>query len=300
MLAPWRWERHAVPELGGSAQAIIDRQAVDDCDLVMAVFNARLGTATDDAVSGTAHEILRADAEGKPVHVWFSTEDLPRDITPEELKRLNDFKIDMQTHSLLGSYDGIEDLQAKVRDAIEHDLKKLDLGSIVLRSRNADQARRVLSYRMSVSILGAGTWKVTAHNHSSGPIRELDVDVAALDGNGDESREGVQRSRDVFSNESVFASVLGDAMSGGLGPYVGRANAQMAGRAMAPRVREAYKDVGAAHMTDGFPTGLAPGEHAVALYVLPPNTSPMVRLTFRDEAGNRWIRTGDDEPQLQR
>ena len=36
-----------MPELGGSAQAIIDRQAVDDCDLVVAVFNARLGgTAT--------------------------------------------------------------------------------------------------------------------------------------------------------------------------------------------------------------------------------------------------------------
>ena len=32
-LAPWRWETHAIPELGGTAQDIIDRQAVETCDV---------------------------------------------------------------------------------------------------------------------------------------------------------------------------------------------------------------------------------------------------------------------------
>jgi nucleoside 2-deoxyribosyltransferase len=107
-LAPWRWELHAVPELGGSAQAIIDRQAVDACDVVIAVFNAYLGTATDNAASGTAHEIIRAHRAGKPVHVYFSTEPLPRETKPHELKRLNDFKAEMRAEGLLGDYAGVE------------------------------------------------------------------------------------------------------------------------------------------------------------------------------------------------
>lgn len=298
MVAPWRWERHAIPELGGSAQAIIDRQAVDDCDVVLAVFNSRLGTATDDAVSGTAHEILRADSDGKPVHVWFSSEPLPRDITPDELKRLYDFKRQLEAGALLGSYTGVEDLQAKVRNALEHDLNKLDLGKVVLRSRKAEQARRIMNYRMSVSILGSGTWRVTVHNHSSGPVMAINVNVAALHSDGTETPHDVRRSKEVFSNEAVFSSVISDAMSGGFGPLIGQTNARMAGRAMTPRIREEFQDLGAAHMTDGFPSGLAPGERAVALYVLPPNASPVVRVTFVDEAGNRWTRHNDEEPEL--
>jgi hypothetical protein len=297
VLVPWRWERHAVPELGGAAQAIIDRQAVDACDLVYAAFNARLGTATDDAVSGTAHEILRAHAAGKPVHVWFSTRGYPDEITPAELKRLKDFKKELQAQSLLGGYGSVEDLQAQVRNAIELDLNRMNFGTIQIRSRDAEQARRVMSYRMSVSILGAGTWKVTTRNHSAAPVTGFDVDVAAMDAQGNEVREGVRRSREVFSNESVFASVIGDAMSGTLGPLMGSANARMAGRAMAPRIRDEFRDVGAAHMTDGFPSGLAPGEHAVALYVLPPSTTPLVRMMFTDETGRRWVRTNDEEPR---
>jgi hypothetical protein len=297
VLVPWRWERHAVPELGGAAQSIIDRQAVDACDLVYAVFNARLGTATDDAVSGTAHEILRAHAAGKPVHVWFSTGGYPADITPEELKRLQDFKNDLQTQSLLGTYGSVEDLQSKVRNAIELDVNRMNFGTIVIRSRDAEQARRVMSYRMSVSILGAGTWKITTRNHSAGPVAGFDVDVAAADAQGNETREGVRRSREVFSNESVFAGVIGDAMSGTLGPLMGSANARMAGRAMAPRIRQEFRDVGAAHMTDGFPSGLAPGEQALALYVLPPGATPLVRMMFTDETGRRWVRVNDEEPQ---
>ena len=33
---------------------------------MIAVFNAYLGTATDDAASGTAHEIIRGPPGGKP------------------------------------------------------------------------------------------------------------------------------------------------------------------------------------------------------------------------------------------
>ncbi|NKW46029.1 hypothetical protein GS979_06305 [Rhodococcus hoagii] len=76
---PWLYERSAVPSLGGRAQSVINSQAVDRSDIVVAFFDSRLGTSTGVDVSGTAEEIRRAHKLGKPVHVYFSNEPIPRD-----------------------------------------------------------------------------------------------------------------------------------------------------------------------------------------------------------------------------
>jgi hypothetical protein len=295
-LAPWRWESHAVPELGGSAQDIIDRQAVESCDVVIAVFNARLGTATDDAVSGTAHEIIHAHRAGKPVHVYFSTEPFPRDTKPEEIARLNAFQRQMRGEGLLGEYSGVEDLQFKVRDAIEKDLTDLDLGKVVIRSNKADQARRLMSYRTSVSIVGSGVWRVQVVNHSQGPITCLDVNVAAVDADGHEV-EGVQRSRDVISMDEVFSRIIGQGIAGGFAPMLGQGPARIIGGAMASQTRPAFNDALVGHVADEFPSGLAPEQSAVLLYVLPAHTIPVVMVRFVDEMGTAWSRVNDEEPQ---
>jgi hypothetical protein len=88
ILLPRRWE-NAVPRLGGSGQGVINQQMVDDADIVLAVFDARLGQATPAAVSGTAEEIQRAHEAGVPVHVWFSDEPIPRDADLEQVRALN-------------------------------------------------------------------------------------------------------------------------------------------------------------------------------------------------------------------
>jgi hypothetical protein len=67
---PWLYEQHSIPMLGGHPQSVINAQAVDRADVV----DSRLGTETPEAVSGTAEEIRRALAAGKPVHVYFSKE----------------------------------------------------------------------------------------------------------------------------------------------------------------------------------------------------------------------------------
>lgn len=79
-LLPWLFERHAVAKVGDRPQAIINAQAVDKADVVVAFFDSRLGTATEVDVSGTAEEINRAADLGKSVHVYFSEEPLPRDV----------------------------------------------------------------------------------------------------------------------------------------------------------------------------------------------------------------------------
>jgi hypothetical protein len=66
-----------VARVGNRPQAIINAQAVDRADIVVAFFDSRLGTSTGVDVSGTAEEINRAVDMGKPVHVYFSDEPLP-------------------------------------------------------------------------------------------------------------------------------------------------------------------------------------------------------------------------------
>lgn len=119
---PWLYERHAVAKMGPRAQAIINAQAVDQADVVVAFFDARLGTDTGVDVSGTAEEINRAREMGKPVHVYFSAEPLPRDVDPEQLAALNDFKATLGAEGLLGTYNDPRDLAGQVRRALQLDV----------------------------------------------------------------------------------------------------------------------------------------------------------------------------------
>jgi nucleoside 2-deoxyribosyltransferase len=133
ILLPRHWKSDAVPLVDANgAQSVIDSQLVDSADIVIAVFDSRLGQVTEDAVSGTAHEIERTTEAGKPVHVYFSDEPISRNADPKELARLNKFRKEMEAKSLLGVYADPTDLGYQVREAIEHDLTQMDLGVVKL------------------------------------------------------------------------------------------------------------------------------------------------------------------------
>ena len=87
-MQPWRWESSAVPMMGTQPQRLINAQGVDKSDIVISMFAGRLGSATPDAISGTAEEIDRALEAGKPVHLYFSTAPLPSDVNTEQLDAL--------------------------------------------------------------------------------------------------------------------------------------------------------------------------------------------------------------------
>lgn len=124
---PIRWETSAVPMLGDSPQAIINKQLVDKADIVIALFGSKLGTVTQAAVSGTAEEIDRAETDGKPIHLYFSTAPHANDVDPEQLKALRDFRGELERRGLYGTFGSAEELTAHVWQAIEHDLVSLDL-----------------------------------------------------------------------------------------------------------------------------------------------------------------------------
>ncbi|MDT5310705.1 MAG: hypothetical protein QOE48_6429 [Mycobacterium sp.] len=141
ILLPRHWKSDTVPLLhpdGG--QAVINSQIVDDADIVIAVFDRRLGKATLGAVSGTAHEIERTSEAGKPVHVYFSDEPIDRKaIDLKELARLNEFRAEMEAKGLVAIYGDPIDLGHQVREAVEHDLVTMDLGVVQLRRPVGDE-----------------------------------------------------------------------------------------------------------------------------------------------------------------
>lgn len=140
VLLPLLWETGAVPRLGGSGQSVINDQLVDRADIVLALFDSRLGIATADAVSGTAEEIERAHAAGKPVHVWFSEEPIPRGADLDQLRALEGFKETLTPLGLLGTYSSPDDLAYRVRQAIESDLEHLGLGPVTRRAPAQEHA----------------------------------------------------------------------------------------------------------------------------------------------------------------
>lgn len=158
MLLPWLWERHAVPQIGGRPQSLINSQAVDQSDVVVAFFDSRLGTSTGVDVSGTAEEINRAADAGKPVHVYFSSEDLSRGVDLEQLRALQDFKKDLEGRGLLGSYTDPNDLAGQVVRAIEADIE----------SHAWDSTGIILSKDLTASL----TWEHRVTQRLKGPGRD--------------------------------------------------------------------------------------------------------------------------------
>ncbi len=69
---PIRWETNASAEMGCSAQDLINRQIVDDSDVLIGMFWTRLGTPTATDVSGTAEELQRFLDAGKPASLFKS------------------------------------------------------------------------------------------------------------------------------------------------------------------------------------------------------------------------------------
>ncbi|MHA7177346.1 DUF4062 domain-containing protein [Arthrobacter sp. Sr24] len=125
ILQPWRWETSAVPMLGSHPQRLINAQGVDSSDIVFAMFAGRLGSATPDAISGTAEEINRALDAAKPVHLYFSSAGLPQDVDIKQLEALRAFRADMESKGLLGEYSNVSQLEHEVWKAIEHDIAQV-------------------------------------------------------------------------------------------------------------------------------------------------------------------------------
>jgi hypothetical protein len=110
-----RWETHAVPEMGGHPQAILNRQLGDHCDLLVALFGNRLGTPTPHAPSGTAEEIQRFIANKKPVLLYRIEGRVDVSPDPEQLRELEAFLASVRQTGLISQPTSVEDLRTSFR-----------------------------------------------------------------------------------------------------------------------------------------------------------------------------------------
>jgi len=115
-LQPLMFEHDATPEFG-DPQLIINKQLLENADIVVVFFWTNLGTATERAESGTVEEINEAVKAGKDVMVYFSDRPKPpSQIDPKQIARLNEYKAKISNKALHGKFNSIENLKAVLKD----------------------------------------------------------------------------------------------------------------------------------------------------------------------------------------
>jgi hypothetical protein len=114
-----RWEEYSIPDMSERPQAVINRQVLDDCDLLIGVFWTRLGTPTGIADSGTQEEIQRFLDTKKPVMLYFSERPIrPNDVDFEQYGRLKEYRSRCEKHGLVRSYAEVAEFGRMLRDQL--------------------------------------------------------------------------------------------------------------------------------------------------------------------------------------
>ncbi|HEY6347093.1 MAG TPA: hypothetical protein VIY49_36850 [Bryobacteraceae bacterium] len=114
VLMPVGWETHAVPEMGGRPQAIVNKQLLEEADLLVAVFWTRLGSPTGEADSGTVEEIEKHLAAGKPAMLYFSSAPVRLEsVDAAQYQALRAFKDRCKSEGVIEEYSDFTEFRIK-------------------------------------------------------------------------------------------------------------------------------------------------------------------------------------------
>ena len=110
------WRTHSHPAAGSRPQALINQQVMDKSDIVVGIFNARFGSPTGVADSGTEEEIRRSIKQGKMVMVYFADLPLPRRRKERhEFARVEKFKRKLGSNALYHTYTDLKAFEETFR-----------------------------------------------------------------------------------------------------------------------------------------------------------------------------------------
>src|SRR5260221_14550311 len=97
------------------AQAALNEQLLDDCELAIAVFWTRAGTATHDYESGSVEEIEQLLKRGVRVLIYFCERDIPQaTLTDEQFQRLQSLRKNYSGRGLVWTYTDVQSLREQV------------------------------------------------------------------------------------------------------------------------------------------------------------------------------------------
>lgn len=126
VLLPVKWETHSAPQMGDRPQAIINKQIVKNCDILLGTFWTRIGTHTGVAESGTVEEIQEFMEAGKPVMLYFSSVPVVLEsVDLNQYQRLSDFKKQCLEKGLVENYSSIAELREKLEDHLTRLVRSL-------------------------------------------------------------------------------------------------------------------------------------------------------------------------------
>ena len=120
VLLPVKWETHAMPQTGMRTQEALNRQLVQDCDILIGMFWTKIGTNTGVAESGTVEEIDQFVAAGKPAMLYFSSRPIdPNKIDIKQHRKLKSFRVETYKNALTGTFSRVDELrQTLLRDLV--------------------------------------------------------------------------------------------------------------------------------------------------------------------------------------
>jgi hypothetical protein len=113
VLLPIKWETHSTPQLGAPPQSIINRQLLDDADIVIGIFGTRVGTPTQEYISGTVEEIKRHVAAGKTAKVYFSDVPVPpSEFDSAQYALVQEFREECRSSGLYATFESLQQFKS--------------------------------------------------------------------------------------------------------------------------------------------------------------------------------------------
>lgn len=121
VLMPIEWETHSAPAMGDRPQGIINRQVVEQADLLIGIFWTRLGTPSGEADSGTVEEIEKHVKAGKPAMLYFSSAPAyPESIDAKQFAALTKYKDQCKEKGLIDTYENPAQFAEKLQRHLVH------------------------------------------------------------------------------------------------------------------------------------------------------------------------------------
>jgi hypothetical protein len=119
VLLPMKWETYSTPQLGVPAHTILNRQLLDGADIVIGIFGPRMGTSTEESISGTVEEIKKHVAAGKAAKIYFSEVPSPQKrVDQNQYASVHRFREELDSSGLYAIYESMQ----QFRDSFEHHL----------------------------------------------------------------------------------------------------------------------------------------------------------------------------------
>ncbi|MBI3850448.1 MAG: hypothetical protein HY298_09185 [Verrucomicrobia bacterium] len=119
------WSTDSHPDLSDRPQGVINRQVIDESDIIVAIFWSRFGTPTGVANSGTEEEIRRSMKLRRKVMVYFSDlEPIPANADNGQLERLWSFRRELQSDGFCWRFSSRDQFRREFTRHLAHALNE--------------------------------------------------------------------------------------------------------------------------------------------------------------------------------